>query len=60
MLLMMSNYFRQYITEYTVANFRHYPIRGRITNSSALELPTLKEFAKFDPRMIKNQGLGGF
>ena len=29
--------FRQYIAEYTVANFWHYPIRRRVTYASALE-----------------------
>ena len=35
---MTSNYFRQYIAGYTVANFLRYPIRRRVTNSCALEL----------------------
>ena len=29
---------RQYITEHTVANFRRYPIRRRVTYASALEI----------------------
>ena len=35
---MTSNYFWQYIAGYTVANLWRYPIRHRITKSSALEL----------------------
>ena len=34
---MTSNYFRLYITGYTVANFSRYPIRRRVTKSRALE-----------------------
>ena len=32
-----SKYFQQYIAGYTVANFKRYPIRRRVTKSSALE-----------------------
>ena len=35
--VMMSD-LRQYIAEYTVANFWRYPIRRRVTYASALEL----------------------
>ena len=34
---MTSNYFRQYIIGYTVANVWRYPIRRRVTKASALE-----------------------
>ena len=34
---MTSNYFRQYIAVYTVANLRRYPIRRRVAFASALE-----------------------
>ena len=37
MLLMMSNYFRQFIAGKTVTKFLRYQIRRRVTNSSALE-----------------------
>ena len=33
----MTSDFRQYIAEYTVANFWRYPIRRRVTYASALE-----------------------
>ena len=36
--LLMTLGFRRYITEYIVANFLRYPIRRRVTFSSALEL----------------------
>ena len=35
----MTSDLRQYIAEYTVANFWHYPIRRRVTYASALECP---------------------
>ena len=35
----MTSDLRQYIAEYTVANFWRYPIRRRVTYASALELP---------------------
>ena len=35
--VMMSD-FRQYIAEYTIANFWHYPIRRHVTYASALEV----------------------
>ena len=34
----MTSDLRQYIAEYTVANFWRYPIRRRVTYASALEL----------------------
>ena len=34
---MMTSDLRQYIVEYTVANFLRYPIRRRVTYASALE-----------------------
>ena len=38
---MTSNYFRQYIAGYTVANFWRYPIRRHVTKASAIELHVL-------------------
>ena len=35
----MTSDLRQYIAEYTVANFWRYPIRRPVTYASALELP---------------------
>ena len=36
---MKLNYFQQYITGYTVANFGRYPIRHRVTKANTLECP---------------------
>ena len=42
---MVSKDFRQYISEYTVANFLRYPMRRRITKASALEYWFMKSIA---------------
>ena len=46
----MTSDYRQYIAEYTVANFSRYPIRHRVTYACALECQVLKMFEplKFD------------
>ena len=43
---MMTSDFRQYIAEYTVANFWRYPIRRHVTYASALEWIFHENWAK--------------
>ena len=48
----MTSDLRQYIAEYTVANFWRYPIRRRVTYASALELV----FIVFNIIMVHQNG----
>ena len=52
----MTSDLRQYIAEYTVANFWRYPIRRRVTYASALEFKLImfhNNVVKFSEKLYK-------